>query len=151
MHTLFSARDPEYHKALKRPVGPLFSMANMRKYEPYADECTAIFIRRMQDMEGQSVDLSTWLQWYAFDVVACITFQRRFGFMEEARDINQMIETLNGGFQYIKVVGQFPGLHQYLLGSDIFTGTLKKIFPDMPDPVRTLMQVRVIFLGESGS
>ncbi|KAK7900757.1 Cytochrome p-450 [Exophiala xenobiotica] len=141
MHSLFSARDPEYHRNLKRPVGQMFSMANMRKYEPYADECSGIFIKRMREMEGQQVDLSTWLQWYAFDVIACITFQRRFGFMEEGRDVNQMIGSLDGIFQYVKVVGQYPGLHPYLMGSETFARIVMKLFPAFPDPIRSFLQI----------
>jgi hypothetical protein len=126
----------------------MFSMANMRKYEPYADECSGIFIKRMREMEGQQVDLSTWLQWYAFDVIACITFQRRFGFMEEGRDVNQMIGSLDGIFQYVKVVGQYPGLHPYLMGSETFARIVMKLFPAFPDPIRSFLQVSVIEAGD---
>ena len=81
MELMFTTRDPVFHKAFKQPVAQLFSMTNMKNYETYADECTEIFIKAMRDLEGQAIDLSVWLQWYAFDVIASITFQRRFGFL----------------------------------------------------------------------
>lgn len=34
MDSLFSTRDPVYHKALKVPVAQLFSMTNMKNFEP---------------------------------------------------------------------------------------------------------------------
>ncbi|KAL5366583.1 cytochrome P450 [Aspergillus floccosus] len=37
------------------------------------------------------VDLHTWLQWYGCDVIGAITFQERFGFMEERKDVRGMI------------------------------------------------------------
>jgi hypothetical protein len=141
LDSLFSTRDPVYHKNLKRPVAQLFSMTNMRNYEPYADECSAIFIDSMRDMQNRVVDLSTWLQWYAFDVIACITFQRRFGFMEQRADINNMIGDLDGIFSYVKVVGQYPKLHPWLMGSRAFVSAVKRLLPNLPDPVYTFLKV----------
>ena len=140
--SLFSTRDPAYHKALKVPVAQLFSMTNMKNFEPYADECTRIFISAMQDLEGQHVDLGEWLQWYAFDVVAYISFQRRFGFMEERRDVRGMIGALNGGLNYVKIVGQYPEWHPWLLGNRRLVAFVKRMFPNMPDPLDEFLKVR---------
>ena len=62
----------------------------------------------MQDLEGQAIDLGVWLQWYAFDVIAYISFQRRFGFLEERRDIGGNIDALSKALEYVKVIGQYP-------------------------------------------
>ncbi|OAP60320.1 hypothetical protein AYL99_05322 [Fonsecaea erecta] len=86
---VFTEREPLAHRNLKRPVAQLFGMTNMRNYEPYADECTAIFINAMRDLEDQPIELSVWVQWDAFDVIASMTFQHRFGFLEELRDITE--------------------------------------------------------------
>ena len=144
MDSLFSTRDPSYHMNLKRPVSQLFSMTNMRNYETYADECSAIFIEAMRDLQGQPVDLSHWLQWYAFDVIACITFQRRFGFLEQRRDIDNMIGDLDAVLKYVKVVGQYPELHGWLLGNQTLVGTLKRLIPSLPDPLYRFLKVRTL-------
>jgi cytochrome P450 len=132
MDSLFSTRDPAYHSALKKPVAQLFSMTNMKNYEPHADECTAIFLHSMRDLQGTPVDLAIWLQWYAFDVIGNITFQRKFGFMEQRRDVDDMILGLDHGLKYVKVVGQFPDWHRWLVGSKTFREILPKISP-IPD------------------
>lgn len=67
-------------------------MTNLRNYENHANECTEIFIALMKDLEGQKVDLTQHFQWYAFDVVAMITFQRRLGFLETRDDVFGMID-----------------------------------------------------------
>lgn len=41
--------------------------------EPLADECTGIFLAAMGNLAGEPVDLRTWLQWYAFDVIGAIS------------------------------------------------------------------------------
>ncbi|EXJ66931.1 uncharacterized protein A1O5_10126 [Cladophialophora psammophila CBS 110553] len=141
MPSVFTERDPIAHRNLKRPVAQLFGMTNMRNYEPYADECTGIFIDAMRDLEGQPVDLSAWVQWYAFDVIASMTFQRRFGFLEERRDINNMIGDLDGGLHYVKIIGQYPELHPWLLGNRTVVGTLKWLFPQIPDALYRFLKV----------
>ena len=134
MPSIFTEPDATKHLNLKRPVAQLFSMTNMRNYEPYADQCTSIFIDAMRDLEGQPIDLSEWLQWYAFDVIACMTFQRRFGFLEGRLDVDNMIGDLNGGLHYVKVIGQYPEFHKYLLGNQSLVGFLMWLFPQLPDP-----------------
>lgn len=138
--SMFSTRDPAYHKAIKTPVASLFSMTNMKNFEPYADDCTKIFLSAMQDLEGQAIDLGVWLQWYAFDVIAYISFQRRFGFLEERRDVGGNIDALNKGLDYVKVIGQFPGLHPWLLGNKRLVGLLKKMVT-VPDPLESFLDV----------
>jgi cytochrome P450 len=144
MESMFTTREPNYHKNLKRPVAQLFSMTNMRHYEPYADECTAIFIDSMRDLsEARSdpVDLSAWLQWYAFDVIACITFQRRFGFMEGRRDVDNMIGDLDLALKYVKVASQYPAVHPWLMGNHALLRVLEKVIPGLPDPLYSFVKV----------
>ena len=138
LDSLFTARDAAYHKALKGPVAQLFSMTNMKNYEAHADECTAIFIESMRDLQGEPVDLAIWLQWYAFDVIGNITFQRRFGFMEQRRDVDEMILGIDKGLQYVKVIGQFPAWHRFLVGSKTMRTIVPKIFP-LPDTMQKFM------------
>ncbi|KAF5585071.1 pisatin demethylase cytochrome P450 [Fusarium pseudoanthophilum] len=106
MDSMFTERNPSIHKALKGSVAQIFSMTNMRNFEVYADECSAIFLDAMRDLEGQSLDLAHWLQWYAFDVIGSITFQRRFGFLERRHDVDEMISKINDGLELVKIIGQ---------------------------------------------
>lgn len=138
---MFTTRDPVHHKNLKRPVAQLFSMTNMKNYEPYADECTSVFLAAMRDMQGQAIDLSAWCQWYAFDVIACITFQRRFGFMEQRRDVNNMIGDLDTALQVVKVAGTYPEIHPWLMGNKKLLDTLKWLGVAIPDPLRHFVKV----------
>lgn len=123
----------------------MFSMTNMRNYEPYADECTGLFEKAMRDLEGQTLDLAVWLQWYAFDVIACITFQRRFGFLEQRKDIDDMIGSLDIGLHYIGLVSQYPALHPWLMGNRALLDVLNKLFPSLPDPLARFLDVSNMF------
>ncbi|KAH6984446.1 cytochrome P450 [Ilyonectria sp. MPI-CAGE-AT-0026] len=129
MHSLFSTMDPEEHKALKRPVAQKFSMTSIRTLEYLVDPCSEMFITSMQELEGQVIDLGAWVQWYAFDVIGAITFSRRFGFMENRKDVNDVIHGIETGLWYAGLVGQVPSLHWGLLGNITFRRFLAKVLP----------------------
>ncbi|KAJ5654540.1 cytochrome P450 [Penicillium lividum] len=138
---MFSVRDPVAHQALRRPVAQKFSMSSIKTLELFADECTRIFIDAMRDLEGEMVDLGVWLQWYAFDVIGAITFQRRFGLMEKREDVQSMIRGLEAGLHYAGIVSQVPFLHPWIIGN-FWVGKFLAAQPfiDAPDPLRTMVQ-----------
>jgi len=153
LETQFSSADPVEHKHLRTQVGPLLSVTNMKTYEPHADACTDLFESAMRDLEGSKVDLAPWLQWYAFDVIGSITFNKRFGFLEERRDIDDMIAGIDRGLNYVKNFGQTPYLHPYLMGSATGRALLPKV-AGIPDTMGKFMKVsvpqtttRVLILG----
>jgi cytochrome P450 len=117
--TTFSVRDETVHKAMKRPVANAFSMSTMRELEPMNDTCSEILARKLKERIGQDVDLGTWLHWYAFDVISSITFSNRLGFMEEEKDVGNIIEAIEGRLVYNSIIGQAPWLHKYLFGNPL--------------------------------
>lgn len=142
MRNMFTARDPAEHQNLRKPVSQKFSMTSIKSLEPFADDCSEIFIRAMHDLEGQPINLGVWLQWYAFDVIGGITFQRRFGFMEERRDIEGMIDGIENVLFYAAVIGQVPEWHPYLVGSLYLMKFLAwQTVVKVPDPLRTVVKV----------
>ncbi|KAH8666053.1 cytochrome P450 [Tricladium varicosporioides] len=140
LNTQFSSADPAEHRHLRTQVGPLLTITNMKSYEPHADACTAIFEEAMRDLEGSKVDLAPWLQWYAFDVIGSITFNRRFGFLEHRKDIDGMIAGIDQGLKYVKNFGQTPSLHPYLMGSAAGRAILPKV-AGIPDNMAKFIKI----------
>lgn len=130
---MFTTTDPQEHKALKRPVAQKFSMSSLRTLEYLIDPCSDIFTNAMLDLQGQVVDLGEWAQWYAFDVIGAITFSRRFGFMENRKDVKNIISGIELGLAYAGIIGQVPSLHRYLLGNLTLRRILRKV--GAPDPI----------------
>ena len=144
---MFSVRDAAQHQALRRPVAQKFSMSSMKSMEPFVDECNDIFIQAMREMEGEKVDFGMWLQWYAFDVISAMTFHRRFGFMEERRDVENMIGDISQGLVAAATSGQVPSIHPWLMGNNWLQMLLRvQPFVRVPDPLRTV--VKVLFSHE---
>ena len=117
--TTFSIKDETAHKAMKRPVANAFSMSTMRELESMNDVCSEILVTKMRERVGQEVDLGKWLHWYAFDVISSITFSNRLGFMEQERDVGDIIEAIEGRLVYNSIIGQAPWLHKYLFGNPL--------------------------------
>lgn len=117
--TTFSVRDEAVHKTKKRLVANAFSMSTMRDLEPMDDACSEIFMEKMRGFVGRDIDLGTWLHWYAFDVISSITFSNRLGFMEKEKDVDSIIEAIEGRLVYNSIVGQAPWLHGFLFGNSV--------------------------------
>ncbi|KAL6253147.1 Cytochrome p-450 [Rhinocladiella similis] len=138
LDNMFTVRDFKQHRVLRSATSQVYSMTNLRNYEPHVDECTTLFIELMRKKNQQPVDVVKYVHWFAFDVIASITFQKRLGFLDNEGDVLGMVSTRTFSAKYFAFVGQVPWLHRYLLGNRRMVMLMKKIFPNTPDPHGTL-------------
>jgi len=126
MDGLFATRSPKRHAVIRSSVAQIYSMTSITQLEPLVEICTEILMHSFTalSLSHEPFDLGVWLQWYAFDVIGYMTFQRRFGFMEERRDIRGLIMGIEQGIRYFTHVGQYPELHRFLLGSSLMEKVL---------------------------
>jgi hypothetical protein len=116
----------------------------------------------MRQLAGEKIDLGEWLHWYlyiriysgllrhkltsvyryAFDVIGSITFNKRFGFMEQRQDVGHMIAVIDKVLMYGTVIGQVPFLHAYLLGNDYVPALIAKLAPNIPNLIVSIIEVR---------
>ncbi|KAK5056768.1 hypothetical protein LTR84_012300 [Exophiala bonariae] len=120
---LFSTRDPNYHRAEKRKVGAAYSLPNLLESETAIDSCINLFMSRLDEYEGakKPVDLGAWLQYFAFDVIGEVTFSSKLGFLEQGKDVDQMMHAIEGMLLYASLCGQVPEYHKFLLGNPLFS------------------------------
>jgi cytochrome P450 len=111
--TLFTQRDIKKHGEQRRKFQALYSMSSMVHYEPFVDDCLGLFRQRMDEVvaDGQPVNMAHWVQCYAFDVIACVTYSKRFGFLDEGKDVQQMMSMLEDVLRYGALVGIYGWLH----------------------------------------
>ncbi|KAK0739378.1 cytochrome P450 [Apiosordaria backusii] len=111
---LFNTQDDELHRAMKRPIASMYSMSNLVEFEPHVDTTIWLFLNKLDETatkhDQKAVDLGTWLQWFAFDVMGEITFSKRLGFLDEARDVDGIMGSIQRVFKYASGVGQIPWL-----------------------------------------
>ncbi|ELR08254.1 hypothetical protein GMDG_03055 [Pseudogymnoascus destructans 20631-21] len=82
-----------YLKALKSAVAFKYSLSSMLQLEPLFDKCMPLFVAEMDKCAGLAIDFGSWCSWYSFDLTGLLAFQELFGFMEQAKDINGVIES----------------------------------------------------------
>lgn len=100
---LFNTQDTSLHRSMKKPIAGIYSMSNLVNFEPYVDSTIKFFLERLEDVQTKKngpIDLGTWLQWFAFDVMGEITFSKRLGFLDEATDIDGIMGSIWNTFQY---------------------------------------------------
>lgn len=110
---LFNTQDDTLHRAMKRPIAHIYSMSNLVEFEPHVDTTICFFLTKLDEIsakDGQTVDLGTWLQWFAFDVMGEITFSKRLGFLDEAKDVDGIMGSIQKVFKYASWVSDIRNL-----------------------------------------
>ncbi|KAK4464769.1 cytochrome P450 [Cladorrhinum samala] len=133
---LFNTQDDMLHRAMKRPIAGYYSMTNLVEFEPYVDTTIKFFLQRLEEVQQKSpaaCDLGTWLQWFAFDVMGELTFSKRLGFLDEAKDIDGIMGSIWKVFQYSSWVGQMPWLDKLWVKNSL----VRRLLPESTSPVVT--------------
>ncbi|KAJ5267147.1 hypothetical protein N7478_009955 [Penicillium angulare] len=119
--SLFSTRDEQFHREQKRPIANAYSLTSLLELEPAVDSCTEIFRSQLLSFADKKrpIDLGAWLQYYAFDVVGEFTFAKKLGFLQEGRDVDDMMSGIQDILVYASLCGQVPEAHKLLLGNPL--------------------------------
>ncbi|GKT67738.1 cytochrome P450 pisatin [Colletotrichum tofieldiae] len=114
---LFSDRSITRHSRNRRFYSNAYSMTSLVHYEPYLDECGALFSQRLSEFikAGAPVDFGHWFQCFAFDAVAMMTYGKRLGFLDSGEDIGKVIQNLDENLVYSSLAGIYPFIHRKVL------------------------------------
>ncbi|TRX98040.1 hypothetical protein FHL15_001250 [Xylaria flabelliformis] len=110
LHNVFSTQDAEYHAALKRTVGTLFTTTAVSGLEYHLDDCTQLFLSKMNEIlrseKSGKVDMAAWLHYYAFDCLGAVNFSKMLGFLESGTDVDGICHLDHEQMMYFAVWGQ---------------------------------------------
>ncbi|KAI0180673.1 putative benzoate 4-monooxygenase cytochrome P450 [Hypoxylon sp. FL1284] len=99
---VFNTQDEKIHKTIKSPIAPLFSLSNVVSFEGLVEEVLECLEKQLDERfsdTGATFNFGDWLQYFAFDVMGTLSFSKRYGFLDEGRDVGGMLETI---FDYMK-------------------------------------------------
>lgn len=105
--TLFTTQSNEYHATLKRASAKAFTMTSITALETYVSKCVDLFLSRIGEVTDggeKAIDISPWLQYYAFDVLGEVNFGRQLGFLKSGTDVNKNIEGIEMVLKYVSLV-----------------------------------------------
>ncbi|KAL6704159.1 hypothetical protein ACN47E_008719 [Coniothyrium glycines] len=114
--TLFTDRNVKRHGETRRMVASMYAMSAVVSYEKHVDDCTEIFQTRLEEMAERrvAVDMAHWFQCFAFDMIGNITYGKRYGFLDEGKDIEHTMRALDKAMSYSTLVGVFAWAHPYI-------------------------------------
>jgi hypothetical protein len=110
LYTMFSTTDEKFHAKLRRAVSNAYAMSTLVQFEPLVDSTTLAFLDQLEkkfaDRAGLEgiCDFSTWLQFYAFDVIGELTYSKRLGFVDRGEDVDGIIKNLEWLLNYAAIV-----------------------------------------------
>ena len=82
-------------------------MSALVQYEPLVNDVIELFLERTKEIYSASdkiCDFALWLQYFAFDVIAQITYSKQHGFVDKNEDVDGMIAYLGRLFSYVAPV-----------------------------------------------
>ncbi|KAH0420825.1 cytochrome p450 pisatin [Colletotrichum camelliae] len=126
---IFAERDIKRHAYSRRFYSSPYSMTSLVHYEPYLDECAALFCQRLDEFSqaGIAADFGHWFQCFAFDAIAMMTYGKRLGFLDQGEDISNVMKNINMTLVYASLVGVFPSVHTYAMS---LLGVFDRFFGD---------------------
>lgn len=124
LFTLFGDQDIKRHAESRRSLQHVYSMSSLVSYEPFVDHCADLLVQRLSEIASHShshshsgrrpFDIANWLLAYANDVIACITFGSRFGFLDAGQDIRNMNADRREIVLYSSLMGIYPRIHDWI-------------------------------------
>lgn len=122
IHNVFSTLSNEWHSAALRPIQKFYKMSSLLAQEPLINDTINTFCKRLDEQfvnTGKTCKMDEWLLFFAWDVIAELTFSRPMGFLDQGRDHTGLLETADKALDYFAVIGQIPELDHWLAKNPI--------------------------------
>jgi cytochrome P450 len=113
--TLFTDQHIKRHADTRRKFQGLYSLSSLVTYEQYVDQCTNLFVERLNERaDRETIDLTRWFGFYAFDVIGEITYSKRLGFLDHGTDVAGIMKALDKSMVYSTLIGIYHWFHPLL-------------------------------------
>lgn len=119
---LFADRDVKHHIASRKLFQSAYSMSSLVSYEPYVRICGDLLEQRLTEFSNVKsttnggrptpLDLTHWLQCYAFDVISGVTFGKRLGFLDDMQDVGGLMVLLEYATQTAVLTGIYASMRR---------------------------------------
>lgn len=109
---IFADTSPERHAASKRTVSNSYALSAVAELDKFVQRPTDRLLKRMAEFARteKPMNFSLWLQWYAFDVIGEISFSKDFGFLEQGKDVDNILKNIEDSLWPGIVMSELPEL-----------------------------------------
>lgn len=97
LHAVFNTTDEHIFKQIKNPIALIFGITITATFEPLVEEVSQCIRDRFDErfaITEQVFDMGQWLHFFAFDVMGTTRFSKRYGFLDEGKDVGGMLRTI---------------------------------------------------------
>ncbi|PVH96823.1 cytochrome P450-like protein [Periconia macrospinosa] len=112
--SLLSSLDQKWHDQQRKLINTAFSATAILKYEPWVDDTINVLLRELKSRflvgkgQSESLELYTWLAYFAADVISDLTYGQRTGFLETGTDVLGIQGNVEKVFQFWLLFAQMP-------------------------------------------
>ncbi|KAI1498837.1 benzoate 4-monooxygenase cytochrome P450 [Biscogniauxia marginata] len=117
---LFNTQDNVWHNKFMKPIRGLWTMTKVLEVESLIDETLSKFTTKLGEKFADGTrpanicPMDDWLGYFAWDVTANISFGRHYGFIDQEKDVDNLIIDSTKGLYYFAPISQIPWI-DYLL------------------------------------
>lgn len=113
---IFTEIREDVHAQKKRIVATPYSLATFQAMTPFIDQTIKLLCEKINASANskQPFRLGDYLHYFAFDVLGEVAFSKAFGFVEQGKDVGNVIKFIDDVQVYDGIVGQVP-FWDYLL------------------------------------
>ncbi|KAF2142783.1 uncharacterized protein K452DRAFT_307701 [Aplosporella prunicola CBS 121167] len=119
IENMFGTRSKDLHRKLRAPIQKYYKLSTVSKLEGQIDRSLNALCKALDERfvkTEKSFDISDWLLYYAWDVMAEVTFSEpiKGGFLQKGGDIDDLLYNSVEAISYFAVIGQVPFLDKLL-------------------------------------
>lgn len=114
--TLFPDQNMKRHAETRKKFQGLYSLSSLVTYEQYVNQCSAVFMDRLDELahRRETINMAHWFGCCAFDVIGDITYSKRFGFLDEGKDVAGTMKALDKAMVYGTLIGIYHWFHPFM-------------------------------------
>nr|D7PI20.2 RecName: Full=Cytochrome P450 monooxygenase gsfF; AltName: Full=Griseofulvin synthesis protein F; Flags: Precursor [Penicillium aethiopicum]ADI24958.2 GsfF [Penicillium aethiopicum] len=136
----FAIVDENMHFERRRIVSSVYSMSTVLTLEPYIDNCSRLFVKRMTErtVPHEAIDLGDWFLWYAYDVIGELFFGHSLGFIENRGDEGGFLASLEVMLPVLTIAAaSSPLVRGLIMGLFTLSSTARKGLKGMNHIIET--------------
>ncbi|KAH6645467.1 benzoate 4-monooxygenase cytochrome P450 [Truncatella angustata] len=120
VENLFNTPNEEWHNKMMKPIRNMYTLGKIQDVEPWMDATLNKFTSKLESnfVDGSNAGkicmMDDWLGHFAWDVMGNLTFGKEYGFLDEQKDVQDLIGRSTQGLYYFAPVSQIPWIDNFL-------------------------------------
>ncbi|KAG7122389.1 Cytochrome monooxygenase gsfF like protein [Verticillium longisporum] len=141
--SLFNMQDASVHARFRKVAASSYSFSHVKKMEPMIDDRIQSWVDRLDDLFAkprQKFDFAPWAVYMAYDVISEVGFGAPFGFVEQGKDVEGLIQGFHDGLVPFGIMARCYPFTNWVKST--FLGKYLVASPEQDSGIGTLMRFR---------